>query len=79
MSLAKSDVERKRLIRKSGLSQKDFLALRRYYISCKKEVYGSDVKLKDIESFAEYIIYMSKLSWRGILLTLFFCIGIFLI
>lgn len=68
----KRDLGKRKLIGVSGLSLDDLLAMRWYYISNKKKVYGKDVKLNEYESFPEYVLFISRESWRGILLVVGF-------
>lgn len=64
----KKRLDERKLISKSGLLRSELLSMRWRYVSIKKEMYGKAAKLKDCEPFSEYILFISKDAWCGILL-----------
>ncbi|MEQ9860655.1 hypothetical protein OI450_03700 [Pectobacterium cacticida] len=61
-------MDKRTLILKSGLSVRELLRLKNKYIETKNKVYSKEKKIKDIEPFSDYILFVSRLSWRGMLI-----------
>ncbi|MFP9462659.1 hypothetical protein AB6D30_20580 [Pectobacterium brasiliense] len=61
-------MNKRALILKSGLSVRELLRLKNNYVDTKSKVYSKETKIKDIEPFSDYILFVSRLSWRGMLI-----------
>lgn len=61
-------MDKKRAILRSGLSIKDLWGLKKSYISARKKPMDLDTTEKDIAAFADYILFMSYISWKGLLI-----------
>ncbi|MBN3134174.1 hypothetical protein H4F52_20930 [Pectobacterium brasiliense] len=61
-------MNKRALILKSGLSVRELLRLKNNYVDTKSKVYSKEIKIKDIEPFSDYILFVSRLSWRGMLI-----------
>ncbi|OSN05915.1 hypothetical protein [Lonsdalea iberica] len=59
-------MDEKRAILRSGLSIKDLWGLKNSYISARKKPMYLDTTEKDIAAFADYILFMSYTSWKGL-------------
>ncbi|RAT23567.1 hypothetical protein [Lonsdalea populi] len=59
---------KKRAILRSSLSKKDLLVLKNSYISAKKNLWNLDTTEKDVAALADYILFMSCTSWKGLLI-----------
>lgn len=61
-------MDKRTLILKSGLTVRELLRLKNNYVDTKNKVYSKEIKIKDIEPFSDYILFVSRLSWRGMLI-----------
>ncbi|MFP9228742.1 hypothetical protein [Pectobacterium cacticida] len=61
-------MDKRALILKSGLTVRELLRLKNNYVNTKNKVYSKETKIKDIEPFSDYILFVSCLSWRGMLI-----------
>ncbi|MFJ5470198.1 hypothetical protein [Pectobacterium carotovorum] len=63
------------LILKSGLSFRELLRLKNNYVDTKNRAYGKNIKIKDIESFSDYIYFIAYLCWNEMLMLFLISLG----
>ncbi|ASN84440.1 hypothetical protein [Pectobacterium versatile] len=63
------------LILKSGLSARELLRLKNNYLDTKRRAYGKEIKIKDIESFSDYIYFIAYLCWNEMLMLFLMSLG----
>lgn len=63
------------LILKSGLSVRELLRLKNNYVDTKNRAYGKNIKIKDIESFSDYIYFIAYLCWNQMLMFFLMSLG----
>ena len=63
------------LILKSGLSVRELLRLKNNYVDTKNRAYGKNIKIKDIESFSDYIYFIAYLCWNQMLIFFLMSLG----
>ncbi|ACZ78247.1 hypothetical protein Dd586_3415 [Dickeya parazeae Ech586] len=68
-------MDKRQLILKSGLSLREIISLRKKYLEFKGKAYRKEEKIKDIESFSDYIAFVSRLCWKGMYMITFFSLS----
>ncbi|KHT16308.1 hypothetical protein [Pectobacterium carotovorum] len=63
------------LILKSGLSVRELIRLKNNYVDTKNRAYGKNIKIKDIESFSDYIYFIAYLCWNQMLMLFLMSVG----
>ncbi|GKW23222.1 hypothetical protein R0L47_01070 [Pectobacterium polonicum] len=68
-------MNKRALILKSGLSVRELLRLKNNYVDTKNRAYGKNIKIKDIESFSDYIYFIAYLCWNEMLMLFLMSLG----
>ncbi|WP_323639222.1 hypothetical protein [Pectobacterium polonicum] len=68
-------MNKRALILKSGLSVRELLRLKNNYVDTKNRAYGENIKIKDIESFSDYIYFIAYLCWNEMLMLFLMSLG----
>lgn len=68
-------MDKRTLILNSGLSIRELLRLKNNYVDTKNRAYGKEIKIKDIESFSDYVYFIAYLCWNEMLMFFLMSLG----